>query len=308
MKYIEESLGMEISYGDYEGQDGLPYFLSDGYRLQVAHFPSSEALFVYPKRDIESLSAAKKHMGLLSKKAEMPAVLILSGCTARQRKALIEARIPFVVDNKQIYLPFLGTYLRESYSHPEKERESLSPSAQLLFFCFLYEGCNDLPMAGLSNKLGITPMSVTRAVKELESLGLVSTYKKGVNKIVSSPIKGQKLYDKASALLRSPVKKEGYVDRDILENPIKAGLTALSEMSRLNPPEAETYAVKRLPKGCSALEETLSDSEKQVRVQVWSYDPSILGKENRVDALSLYQTLKEHPDERVQAALSEIMR
>ena len=45
-----------------------------------------------------------------------------------------------------------------------------------------------------------------------------------------------------------------------------------------------------------------------LEISVWSYAPSLLAKGNAVDRLSLYLSLKESQDERIEAALEEMMR
>lgn len=308
MRYLEETLNIKVSYENWDGQDSLPYLLLDTYSFKVAVLNGIRTLFIYPKEDIEAISTVKKNLGVIVKIADIPLVLILKRCTARERSALIYKNIPFIVEGKQIYLPFMGMLLQESYSQPSFKRDSLSPSAQLLLFYYIYKGCGELEMAHLGEKLGITAMSVTRAVKELEEFGLVSTHKRGVNKIITSELRGNELYKKAEKVLRSPVKKAGYLDKGILKEAVQAGETALSEMGMLNPPTVNTFAVHRLPDGCPPLEETLTDEDEQDRVEVWSYDPRVLAKDGNVDVLSLHQTLKNENDERIQIELDRILK
>ena len=49
-----------------------------------------------------------------------------------------------------------------------------------------------------------------------------------------------------------------------------------------------------------------SDTET-ITVEVWSYDPLILAEDDFVDRLSLFLSLRETPDERIEAALAEMM-
>jgi hypothetical protein len=44
-----------------------------------------------------------------------------------------------------------------------------------------------------------------------------------------------------------------------------------------------------------------------ITVEAWSYDPLILAGENFVDRLSLYLSVRETPDERIEAALNELL-
>jgi hypothetical protein len=78
-------------------------------------------------------------------------------------------------------------------------------------------------------------------------------------------------------------------------------------------PEEKTYATNMnplfLPK--RTREEYLKsfdwDLNQKARVEVWSYDPKRFAKEGFVDTFSLYLNLRNDQDERIEAALEEMM-
>ena len=49
----------------------------------------------------------------MKKVADCPVVLVLEQITARQKEYLLREKIAFIVDGKQIYLPFMAAYLQE---------------------------------------------------------------------------------------------------------------------------------------------------------------------------------------------------
>ena len=53
--------------------------------------------------------------------------------------------------------------------------------------------------------------------------------------------------------------------------------------------------------------ETRPRAAAPVLLQLWIYSPALFGN-NTVDPLSLYLSLKDDPDERVQIALDELMK
>lgn len=303
MKYLEDALNIKVTYHDWDGQDSLPYLLTDRYKFEVASLDNATAIFAYPKGNIDPVSTIKKHFALIAKASDMPVVLILEKCTARQRKALIENHLSFIVDGYQIYLPFMGAILRESFAK-ESEATALLPSAQLLLFFYIYSGLHEMPMKHIAEKLGLTAMSVSRAVRQLEGMKLLRAYKDGVKKIITSDLYGKELYEKAGPMLRTPVKKKGYIERKAIDG-CKAGITALSEFTNLNPPKVETFAMKELPDGAQLDE--LVDENGQLSVELWTYNPLVLAQNGCVDILSLHQSLKNDPDERVQSELDKML-
>lgn len=94
---------------------------------------------------------------------------------SRQRKALIEAKIPFIVPGSQVYLPFLGVILQERMKSVKAAPEKLSPSAQLVLLYLIYEPTvQTARKVNLARRLELSAMNVTRAVQELEALELVT--------------------------------------------------------------------------------------------------------------------------------------
>ena len=49
----------------------------------------------------------------MKKVADCPVILVLEQITARQKEYLLREKIAFIVDGKQIYLPFMAAYLQE---------------------------------------------------------------------------------------------------------------------------------------------------------------------------------------------------
>jgi hypothetical protein len=48
--------------------------------------------------------------------------------------------------------------------------------------------------------------------------------------------------------------------------------------------------------------------KKLTELQIWDYDPREFSDKNYVDTLSLYASLKEDKDERIEQALEEVLR
>lgn len=301
MKYLKEAMNIDAEYSEWKKAAELPYLITDRYSFKAVKLEGREVVFAYPKGETDAVSSVKKHMKIVSGVADLPLVLILNSCSARQRKALIASSIPFVVENRQIFLPFMGTLLEERYSSERVPGRPLIPSTEALLFYFIHKHNKELAMNGLAVRFGVSAMTVTRAASELEKSSLLQTHKDGVNKILTSDISGKELYERAIPLLRSPVKKTVYIEKESLpENALKAGLSALSELSMLSPPRVPTYATELPLSDFPAAASTLTDADSEVRLELWSYDPHILSDTDSVDILSLVQSLKDDPDERVQ--------
>jgi hypothetical protein len=185
MNYIADTLGIEVIAEPWDGAKHLPFYLADAYNFQLVTLGNVRCLFVRPESELAAISAIKKHFSKISENTDVPLVLDLVSLNARQRKALIAAQIPFVVDGNQLYLPFIGVVLQERYVNHREQRETLFPSAQLVLFHYLYQSEQEMYTSGLAKRLGISAMQISRAVKQLTVLNLVMTRKYGVQIVIA---------------------------------------------------------------------------------------------------------------------------
>ena len=102
-------------------------------------------------------------------------------------------RIPFVGDDKQMYLPFLGIAIHNSFrKKKEIKTEKMMPVTQSLFLYLIYECKNKKIMKKQAAEyLNVTKTSITRASEQLEKMGL----------ICQKTIGGYQLFIKAKRLL-----------------------------------------------------------------------------------------------------------
>ena len=305
MEYIERILDIKTEYKDWEDRKKIPYFLTDRYSLKKAKLDETNCLFMYIKGKMEDIVSVKKHVQKLAEIVNIPVVLVLDECLPRQRESLIKARIPFVMEGTQIFLPFMGVALQETFSQRMLAPRKISPAAQVLFLYFLYSGKEEISLSELSNHLSYSLMTISRATKQLEDAGIIKSHKRGVSKFVTSEFYGKELFTVAEKVLISPVKKKLYIERkDLKDEFLKAGISALSEYSMLSPSKIETYATMQFY-GNSY--EFMTDIDKEIQLEIWHYDSKLFGMKGKIDALSLYLSLKDNADERIQISLTEMM-
>ena len=305
MKYIAETLGIAIT--DEPWDANLPYYLSDNYSYQKLTLGNVQCLLIKPKSEILAVTSVKKHLAKIAELAELPLVLDIETLNARQRKALIAAKIPFVMDGAQIYLPFIGVALQDRYPVAKSQSSTLMPTSQQILFCYLYRKEREMYANGLAQFLGVSTMQITRAIKQLVALGLFTTRKDGVLIVLAGIETGAELFEKAKPYLQTPVKKKIYAERDALpQNLTIAGASALAEYTMLSPPMVTTFAFNGKV-GELAGTKSLVDADAQVEVEFWRYSPVILsGKNGYADPLSLWVTLSDG-DPRTEIAKDDLL-
>lgn len=95
------------------------------------------------------------------------------------------------------------------------------------------------------------------------------------------------------------------------EQDCQAGQSALARYSLLTPPDIPVYAVHGHAWKNRVLQETVIEVDVpepgNVEIQFWKYPPERFAEAGAVDRLSLFLSLRDDPDERVQGALETLL-
>ena len=232
---------------------------------------------------------------------------------AYNRKRLVEQRVPFMVPGNQMYLPMLGIDFREHFKRLRTIPVVFSPSTQaLVIHCLLRGTGEEMTPAQMSQRLGCSPMTMTRAFDELEAAALGKIWRQGRERRLCFGEPKREVWAKIQRFLRSPVAKRLYIRQPRpLPEGLRAGLAALAQYSMLAAP---AYPVIALPgPEWTAMKQRYdvtaipAQDPDVLEVEVWSYDPGPLADQGAVDPLSLYLSLKDNKDERVEAALEGML-
>jgi len=108
--------------------------------------------------------------------------------------------------------------------------------------------------------------------------------------------------------LINPVNKRIFIHiEEVKMNLLYSGETALSKLSMLNSPIVHCHAIESTKGKHLTGTKQLIDSQNQVCVELWKYNPWILAKDTIVDPLSLALSFKDVVDERIEQAVEEII-
>lgn len=287
-------------------------YLRSGKKYFLLHIGGVECVLVEAEEKNFNLSAFRKQMTKLPGQPKH-VVLSFKYLESRQKKALIEAQIPFIVPGSQVYLPFLGVVLQERMKSVKAAPEKCSPTAQMVLLYLMY-GLDVPPFrkVELAKRLEISAMNVTRAVRELEALGMVAVKTAGRSDYVSVINSGKSLYETALPYMIDPVQKRIFVQKKEMfaELPM-AGEYALATHSMLNRSQIECRAISRKRykelDGVEEIDPAWSNSLDYLQLELWKYDPQPLAFYCTVDVISLALSLRGNKDERVEQAVEEMM-
>ena len=221
-----------------------------------------------------------------------------------ERDRLVKQGVYFIVGEKFAMLPQI---LMNRLMGKRNFGETLRPAAQYMLLSHLQEGGFDgKSFKDLEMSLHYKYATIANAVKQLEEVGLMETTV-GDNRVkrLAITMDNASLWEKAQKVLTSPICKVIYASNPV--DGVIGGVSALSEYSMLAPENVPTRVLTQpqFKEYCSGGLKAFPTEDMQ-RIEVWSYPP--ISKNGFADKLSLYLSLKDNKDPRVEKELELMMK
>lgn len=289
----------------------MPLYLQEGkafYRVSV--LKRAFVIVLLTARERFNIQTLKKQLVTYQEIISEPVVYGFDKISSFQRTSLIENEVPFVARNGQMYLPFLGISFAKCSKSEEEFKERFSPMEQFLFLLLLYENTR-FTKKEAADKLGVLPMSISRASKQLREKGLIEEKKQGTEIIIDRSVtERDAFYEKAERFLINPIQDVIYLpDRNEYNDALMSGEYSLSQRSDLGYPKYAEYALyKNIPdvRALVGVDPNLYYGDKLIRIQRWKYDPLMFSVDRQVDPVSLICTFAENSDERIQKCIKQV--
>jgi hypothetical protein len=299
------------------GDSSLPLYLRHRYGIYGASFLGKELVLAVENDPKESFSVGEyeRHASILREKLGEGVVFVISSLPSSARAPMIQRRIPFVVPKSQTFLPSIWIDLRDRQPMPRhSERKKFTPAAQcLLLFHLQRKPLNATPLQKIAKTIGYSPIMITKVKIELEAAGLCEAVKAGKAVVLEFKYERKGLWEKAHPFLFGPVRRQHWVQWDQPGAPaLLAGISALSKKTMISSDRLQSFALDHrkylqlLEKG--AFHGCRGPEEATVRIESWAYDPALLSNGECVDELSLYLSLADSTDERVQQQVEKLLQ
>jgi hypothetical protein len=302
-----------------EASRKLPVFIAGRYETYRANFLGKGYCLLACKGERPSPAEAEKHAEKAAAALGEPIAFVFASLPAFERKRLIQRHVPFIVPQRQVYLPTALVDLREpagakSGADLNPHNVLPAPAQAVLLFYLQKPEAGKWPLNRWVQVFGYSPASLTRTRRGLEDAELCDVERSGTARLLRFPHDRRALWEKARPRLQTPVRSRSYVaivDARGLAL-LEAGLPALSHESTIAPGATPVHAVpsSAFPKALRDGKIRLSaiGEDDAVVIERWRYAPAPLSNDGRrVDRLSLYLSLQHDRDERVQAALHDML-
>jgi len=254
----------------------------------------------------------KKHYVIIKKSVKKEVVLIIEKADARLAQQLIRHGIQFITLNGEFYLPQIGIRLRaKTELTPPILRKTFTPLAtRILIEYLLGNSIDNITGTQLAKKMGVTPMAISNALKELEQNNVCHIQKDGRQNRLNFP-DSKALWSKVKDVLSTPVTGETYIvtkKKALVKELPLSGISALAKHTMLADDEVPTLAIHK-----KTFNEKINNKEFQqveaedadYKIELWNRKPTVIG--NTVDPISLYLNLRNDVDERVQSELANYL-
>lgn len=303
------SLGAKVTFVRSESLEATcPLLVSAHYDACIGTLFATDWLFLFSRQDeLLTPEMVLSHHHLLASQYSLPILVVFQSGSQEFCTSLLKWRLPFVVTGRQCYIPAaLVLFNAAKFTKPLHHAAFLSPIGQVLLLDYLLH--HDLPQTISFHQLKqnfptIHKVYLSRGTSELEHAGLASLEHVGRQRILVWKGTRRQLWEQAQPLLRNPVLRRIRVTTP-LDGHLRAGLTALAQYTNLNDNDTPTFAIHS--RQCPAHLKPLEYSGNYL--ELWRYDPKLLTRGGAtVDKLSLYLSLKNHPDPRVQGELNPML-
>ncbi|MDH6305898.1 DNA-binding Lrp family transcriptional regulator [Parabacteroides sp. PF5-5] len=312
-KYLQDILGLSGTIKKVPDMliKKLPLYLSHTYNYRLLELEDHSLLLA---EDVDTtpktVSQLKKQVKTIYQYTELPVVFVLNNLSPQMRYRMVKERLNFIVPENQIYLPDLLIYLKDNKPQTYSFPELLSPAAQMLLLYHLQvEHLEEFSFKEIAEKLNYSPKTITKIVSELKAKKLCKiTGTK--EKRIAFEVDRKQLWQIAEPQMQSPIIKSYFTNAKEGQDFCKSGDMALAHYTFLTDTKKEMYAVyknkfEELRK--SDFWEYLDETEGDMQVEVWKYNPRLLNDNGYIDPLSLYLCYREDSNERVEAELKELI-
>ena len=223
---------------------------------------------------------------------------------------MMEEGIPFVIEGKQVFLPFIGYLLSKENERELAPVHLISFLTQKMLLIAIYERWNEVKVSGAAKRMGVSTKSASRCFDELEYLNIDVLGMKGKSRVINIPNDRKQVWQQIENVLRNPVIRR-FVLREDMKLEKKAGISALCEYSLLSDNAYLTYAVTKKELKSSGVTEEKQVSELEeigCAVLELGYFIDFSGK-GLQDPLSVVLSLtgEEQEEERIDISINEML-
>ena len=309
-EFLEKTLRQNVIMTENkEVYKKLPLVYRGRYDIFTVETNGALWVAIHPKDDVRLVMLRRDRAGV-EKMTGLNCAIFLDRTTFYIKEKMMEEGIPFVIEGKQVFLPFIGYLLSKENERELAPVHLISFLTQKMLLMAIYERWNEVKVSDAAKRIGVSTKSASRCFDELEYLNIDVLGMKGKSRVINIPDDRKQLWQQIERVLRNPVIRR-FVLREDMKIEKKAGISALCEYSLLSDNVYPTYAVTKRELKASGVkvEKQVSELEEIGCVVLeLGYFIDFLGKGFQ-DPLSVVLSLtgEEQEEERVDISINEML-
>ena len=282
-------------------------WLANLYDLRKVSLHGHPHLLAFAKAGMRYTPAAVAKQFAAGSALGVPYVFVPQQLAPHDLERLVANRVPFVTAVNGIFLPKMGLLLpAPAQTRATVTREHFAmPTQQLVIGCLLKRWGNALTLAEASRITGFSAATVVHAFQELVHFGVGERERLADGRTLRLCLLPPKaLWERSLPRFVNPCKRTVGVT-ECPKDAVIAGVDALAAVSDLNEAPPTCFAIAL--RGFTARKLNLLSPElAPYQLQLWTMPPCALG-EHAIDPISLYLSLRDHPDDRVQIQRDKLL-
>ena len=306
--YLNNLIGNDINIFPTEKAaiSKLPFTLAKSYDFHDMEIIGNRITVAVPAEPDEcSPMQLAKHQTKMMEIFEHPVAFVLKEIESYNLTRLTYARVNFIVPNKVVFIPSLMMVLKEVRKTNKTLPDTMPPVAQLLLLYHIQvKNLNGMTTVDLANIASMAYPTINVALHWLEKNGFIELVG-GKQKIVNFVAKGKELWEKALPMMTTPIERIIYANMRPTDS-LQANETAMGYYTMLAEPNTEIVAISKAT--AKEYDGLFNKQYGDVKVEVWKYAPSLLSENECVDRLSLYLSLRDNDDERIQIECDTLIK
>ena len=309
-EYIEKILHRDVQILPYADIRRLPLSYRSSYDLKLLTVGGQDALLAAPIEKTP-LAALRKQQHQLMVYTGLPCVLYMTDMNYYTRDALLEEGIPFVWEEHQIYLPFIGVLLDDHKRQAIPSCAKISYLTQRLLLTALYQGWQKVTVTKASKLLTVSKMSITRCFDELEAFNVPYLTVRSRARSITAVADKKTMWENLQGILRNPVITSYALKKLPVRDFPLSGLTALAHYSMLDDGVFPVYAITKKDLHTAEISNDMlvpAGEDPACIIQELGYQVPF-GNGDAVDPLTVVLSISEEEkmDPRVSMAIDEML-
>lgn len=304
-EYIQNSSNWNIAPNNITVN--LPLYLKARYELWGAKIQDICVVFASVKDETIDIRVHQNAIKRFNQLTSCHTVLVFEKITSRAIVSLIKKHIPFVIKDKQIYMPFA---LLQIQTQNRKNNlfgvSKLTSDADVILIGYLSNQINSgMMIKEIATAIDRELRGTSQALKALEALGYVQIEVNGRSKYIHF-ISPMEVYERLKEEAKLPV-KYGFFAKGFIGKKVYSGFTALSHYSTLIEQKIKTVAISHKQLTSEQLEALECDEdEAEYKIEVWDREPSVFAHNDTINPLYVIRFFKNDEDERIQEAIEQL--